>query len=215
MSLAHVRRSFAACVAALCWLCLAMIVDEFVTQSGSISEALWRTSMYFTNWTALLGAVLFTAIALGRAWFNRPGWMASMVVAVAIVLALYWTFYGFDNFVRSTWSSQFLHAVLPILVWVFWIAFTPHRRLGYPQILRWTAFPLLYVVYFVGYGHLTGSYAYDAANVTLKGGWRVGLLLTAVVTLILVLGWVIVAIDHMLPRRSGVLDRRLSERAGS
>ena len=133
----------------------------------------------FSTWANLLAAVALTslalsAFALGR-HFARPATfsgVAAVMLAVDLVYSL---------LLRSTWHPQGLefvadeglHDVMPALTLVYWWLAVPRRSLHWRHIADWLLYPLVYFVFLMLRGAVTGMYAYHFIDVGFVGYGRV------------------------------------------
>ncbi len=86
------------------------------------------------------------------------------------------------------WDNTVLHYIVPIAVLIDFIIDRPSRKLSFKKALIWIAYPLLYVVYTLVRGPITGWYPYPFLNPA-NGGY--GPVLVSVAGLLL-LGIIII-----------------------
>jgi hypothetical protein len=194
-------------IAVIAWLAvLVQIVSAAkVTAADGHSPILGvvNTLSYFTILTNLLVASVTTACLLrgdADTLLTRPSTQSAVALYIFVVGLIY------TLLLRATWSPTGLNAVLdtalhdvtPVLYVLYWFLFVPKGTLRWSLPLYWLIYPLLYVVYCVLRGALTGLYPYHFVDVTILGYPR-ALLNTALLLLgFWILGLVLVAIDHLL-----------------
>lgn len=131
--------------------------------------------------------------SIGR-WFGTPMVLGCATTSIIMVGLTY------HLLLRHIWQPQglqlladmVLHYVVPILAFVYWLAFTPRIKFGVFTPLVWCLYPLGYLVYVLIRGELLGSYPYYFIDVTSLGYDQVmlnsvGLLVAFIVVAILVL----------------------------
>jgi hypothetical protein len=209
-------------LALIAWLAVLMqiaLAVRTVTASGqSPVVGVINTLSYFTILTNLIVAIVSTASALrgdsdtSDSFLTRPSTMSAVAVYIFIVGLTY------TLLLRSIWEPTGLNAVLdvalhdvtPILYVLFWFFFVPKGTLRWSQPVFWLIYPVLYVLYCLARGAITGLYPYYFVDVTLLG-YPKALLNTV---LLLIGFWVVsliaVAIDRFAARSR--LNRTASQR---
>ena len=131
---------------------------------------------FFTILTNLLVASCLTVLVFNKQgkWrdlFSQPKTCTALAVYITVVGLVY-------NFIlRSLWdpngaqqiADELLHLVNPILFVVYWLAFVPKADLKWKDTWNWLWYPLLYSVYTLIRGALTGLYPYPFVDVTTLG----------------------------------------------
>lgn len=143
-------------------------------ESGSLPGAMWAMAIYFTILTNLAVAVAMGALALGRA---LPRMLILSLVAAIVGVGLVFHIALSHLIDPRGWdavANQGVHTAAPIMSAVWWLAFAPAdapehaggwRRLGW--VVVW---PVLYSIYVLARGAVTGEYPYpfiDLPNI----GW--------------------------------------------
>jgi len=191
-------RLYAALIALLAWLALAAAVYGWLGKMGGLRSALVQASTFYTNWTGLAAAVVFTGIALSFRPLGRPEVIGNMQVLVVVLALLYWGMTGVGGFLSSSPAEMFLHAGLPPMVVGFWLGFTPRRRMTQLLPPIWLAIPMAYMVHFMTIGARTGRYPYPAVDVGQRGMVDVMTVLACTLVIALLAGYAIVALDERL-----------------
>lgn len=144
------------------------------SRGGSMGAAIWTMLGFFTILTNLVIAVVGFVIARGR-W---PGWwpgtastLGCLAVNIVLVGIVYhWLLSGLWNPQGlHYWSDQGLHTAVPVLFFVFWIAYAPKAGLTYPHVLWWLIYPTGYFAYALIRGALDGWYPYPFIEVPKLG----------------------------------------------
>lgn len=132
-----------------------------------------RFFSYFTILTNLLVAICNTALWLnpGNRFFSSAGTQTALTVYILVVGIIY------NAVLRWLWQPQglqwvvdeLLHSVIPVLSLVYWGLFTARRRLEWKQCWPWLLYPLLYFVYILARGAVSGFYPYPFIEVNRIG----------------------------------------------
>ncbi len=137
-----------------------------------VSAAVWIMAGYFTVLTNTLVAASMMATAWGYVISSR--WTAALVVSIVMVgivdhtvLAWVWAPVGL-----AWWADQGLHTAVPMAMLAWWVAFS-QKDIGWGDLLWWLIWPLLYCVYAVWRGVVTGFWAYPFVDIDALGGFAV------------------------------------------
>lgn len=177
-----------------------------------ISSTIVRFFSFFTILSNIFVASCQTASALapdrpaGR-FFLRPGVRGAAVLYIAVVMGIYIALLdGLVPLTPAGWIiDRMLHYIVPPLFMLDWLLLTPHGDLRWQDAPRWVVAPLCYAAWTFVHGAATGYYPYPFIDVTKLGVARVALNSCAVALLFLLLGLALVALDHLLRGRRGVL----------
>ena len=209
---AKLRQIFLVLMATLAWLAvvvqIAVAANVVIAQGESALVGIVNTLSYFTILTNLLVAIVCTACALrGTAdtLLTRTSTQSATAVYIFVVGVTY------SLLLRSVWEptginavlNVILHDVTPIAFVLYWFFFVPKGTLRWSQPVYWLVYPLVYVIYSISRGAITGLYPYHFVDVTVLGYPRA---LTNTVLLLVgfwIVGLIVVAIDRLL-RRSTV-----------
>ncbi|MGR3455314.1 Pr6Pr family membrane protein [Pseudooceanicola sp.] len=159
------------------------------------AQVLWRLLGFFTNLTNGIAAWCFAAMAL-RGRFLTPFWMGALTLWVGIVSLVYYgvLFQPLEGL--SWWADLSIHAVAPLAVTLWWIAYAP-KRLSWHDAVVWLFWPLAYVIYAIGRGAATGVYPYPFID-PLQIGWDgVAIWFSGLGGVFLAAGLAIVALTHV------------------
>jgi hypothetical protein len=201
-------RSFAACIAAVAWTGLAIQLSLTYSKTGSIVASLWLLVAFFTIVTNLLVAVLFTVIACNRGRFLSESIVVGMmlsIVMVGVVNALLLQG-ALELSGGSGLVDKLLHVATPALVPIFWILYGRKGRLVWIDPVRWAIYPLVYLLYDMARGAITGKYAYPFLDVGAQGWSRTTLNALAIFAGFMVVGFGLVWADHFFGSRSAKIQ---------
>jgi hypothetical protein len=220
----NLKRTCLILLAVIAWLAVLLqiaLAVRIVTAAGqSPITGVINTLSYFTILTNLIVAIVSTAAALHSPTSNAPDSFLSRTSTFSAV-AVYIFIVGltYSLLLRSIWDPTglslvldvALHDITPILYVLFWFFFVPKGTLRWSDPVYWLIYPVLYVLYCLIRGAITGLYPYYFVDVTLLG-YPKALLNTA---LLLVSFWIValivVAIDRFVGRSR--LNRTASRHA--
>lgn len=178
-------------IAALGWFALiAQFILMFNARTTSTPEMVIRYFSFFTILTNLLVTVYSTTLIvwpaslLGR-FFNRPtvGTATNVyIIAVGliynVILRALWKPVGMQRVV-----DELLHTIIPFLFLLYWVLFLAKKELKWNAFFPWLIYPLVYCLYILGRGYLSGFYPYPFMDVT-KLGYKQVLLNSMGVTIV-------------------------------
>jgi hypothetical protein len=197
-------RVAAAAIAAIAWIGLIVQFFAVYQETSSTPLTLWILFAFFTITTNLLVAAVFTAIAAGRTALRSDGIVAGTMLSILLVGIIYaLLLHGRGELSgHSAVANALLHMVTPIVVPLFWIAFTPKGNLTRRHPLLWAIYPLAYLAYALVRGAATANYAYPFLNVTTLGWTRTAINALCIAIAFMLSGYAIVWIDDLIGSRS-------------
>jgi hypothetical protein len=200
-NLALARRA-AAIVALVAWIGLAVQLRASIGLAGSAGAALWAMFRYFTVIANLIVAVVFTALAAGRAASAALlGGVTLTILLVGVVYAV--LLHGLLELSGgAALADLLLHIVVPILVPLWWLAFAPKGGLARRDPLIWAILPLVYFGYGLARGANEGTYPYPFMNPA-KLGWHLVLFNAFMLAVgFIAAGNFLIMLDRLLARRT-------------
>ncbi len=155
---------------------LYIIVSNAIVNNNSVVSSIIKYFSYFTILTNILAALSLTlslimqSSALGK--FLRS---ASAKAAIAVYIIIVGIVYNLV--LRQLWDPKglqliadiLLHQVIPIAYTVYWVVFVPKSNLEWKQPFIWLIYPLLYLLYAIIRGAVTGHYPYPFIDVSQIG----------------------------------------------
>ena len=175
---------FRALLALVGWVALALqlhIVLENAAREGvALAMAIGNFLSYFTiltNAAIALGLTLSVLAPRSKVsrWFSTPSVQTSLTGCIIIVSLIYhaalakaWNPQGLQ-----WWTNFFLHDAIPVAFVLHWLLFVPKGNLNRRQPLLWLVYPLLYLIWMMGRGQVTGFYPYPFVDVAWHGYVRV------------------------------------------
>jgi hypothetical protein len=167
-------------------------------------SAAWRLVdffSYFTNTTAILAtATALLALARPASRLARPGVVAATAVYILVVAVTYqWLLRG-DPHGLALVADLGLHQVLPTLVILLWVLFTPKAGLSWRAPLVWLAYPAVYIAWLLALGAVRHHYPYFFADVAALGYPRALVNGAAFLSVFYLLGLATVLLGRWPPR---------------
>lgn len=165
----------------------------------------WRFFSYFTTQAVLL--VVLTSFTLARRVDrDAPGWRVARLDAlsgITITGLVHWVLlHPLDDFHGALWVSDTLvHIVVPTLAVVGWLLFGPRPRVTFRVVLAALIWPLVWLLYTMVVGGLTGWYPYFFLDLGDTGGAVVALYCVAILILLFVVCCLYWLGDRLLPGR--------------
>jgi hypothetical protein len=144
-----------------------------ITRHNLDHSLAWRTVdflSFFTVSTAIFAAAA-AAVTLLRpdSRLARPGVTAATAVYMLVVAVTYeWLLRG-EHHGLDYLANLGLHDVLPALVILLWLAFTPKRGLSWREPLAWLIYPAAYIAWTLIRGAAIHRYPYFFADVDKLG----------------------------------------------
>ena len=209
------KRPFAALIAILAWVGLAMqfafaIVNPAM-QDVSVAKRIIRYFSFFTVVANGIIAVVTTAIALvPESRFSRRVENGSVLTAAAVYISIVAVVYSL--FLRAVVNAQgwhlisdhIVHDAIPPLFVLFWLIYARKSDIGWLDPVKWLIVPVLYIAYSLIHGAFDSWYPYWFADVT-KLGYPTALKNSGFVLLaFLIFGFVFAAIGRILHRAESV-----------
>ncbi len=197
-----IARAAAAAIALTGWAGLIVQLIAVTDQVSSAAEAVWIILRFFTIWTNLLVAVVFTGLALGHPAFESRKLLGLTTLSIVLVGVVYVLLLrGLLDLSGDAATANFiLHYVVPSLVPLYWLLFAPKGGLHWRDPVLWAAYPLAYFAYALARGAADGKYPYpfmDIPNV----GWASALTTVGIILIAyLVVGTAFVWLSRRLDR---------------
>jgi hypothetical protein len=130
---------------------------------------------YFTIQSNIIAAVVLAYLALrpkdssllaARIRGAATLYMATTGIVYALLLS------GNPAAVAITlpWVNGVLHQIMPVYIVVDWIVLPSQRRLGFKDSLLWLIYPIVWLIYTLPRGAITGWYPYPFLNPAKAGG---------------------------------------------
>jgi hypothetical protein len=195
-----------ALIALVCWVGLALNFSATYANSGDVVATLWRLGHFFTIISNLALALAMTWLAFGGrvSPFLTSGLTLSILLVGIVYMLLLHGLHPLSG--GALVANHLLHYVSPVAMAAYWLLFTPHGRLRWPDPFWWSLFPLAYFAYVIARGAHGDGYPYPFINVSKLGAMRTTINALGIAAGFILCGFVLVLADRLL------LGRRRSKR---
>lgn len=123
----------------------------------------------------------------------------NIVIVLQVVFFICMAFISEFNF---SGAFLFLHIINPIIATIEFFVFTSCKKMqSIKLILSALIFPVIYLIYAIAYGYISGNWLYGIINVQEKGIGFVSVLVLFVAVGILFLGWIQYKINFWLSQK--------------
>ncbi|GAA5225248.1 Pr6Pr family membrane protein [Membranihabitans marinus] len=159
-------------------LCIAWfaILAQFVVmvqnRQAEMLETILRFFGFFTIQTNILVALFFTVSAFN---ITRPPFKVLLTKGSITALTAFILIVGsvYQIVLRSIWEptglqyvvDELLHTVIPLYMLGYWIFNVEKQDLPLKKVLNWLLYPLIYLVFVIARGSLSGFYPYPFLNI--------------------------------------------------
>lgn len=176
------------------------VVSYRLTGGGSVLYVLWIMGAYFTVLINLIVAITFGWM-LGTGKVGTAGWHGALILWIVTVGLIYNTILAeiWNPQGLGWWADLGLHTAVPLLCVVWWFVFAPKSPLTLWHPLRWAVLPLVYCVYALLRGQMTGAYAYPFIDLTVLGPGRTALNVVILTVGFVLAGYGVVLLARLLP----------------
>jgi hypothetical protein len=108
-----------------------------------------------------------------------------------------------DDFRGLLWASDTLiHIIVPVLVVLGWLVFGPRRRISVRVVVLGLVWPVLWLLFTLVVGRITGWYPYFFLDLAQTGPGGVALYCVAILILLFVVSCLFWTGDRWLPGRT-------------
>ncbi len=143
-----------------------------INRQADIIETIIRFFSFFTILTNILVAIFFTyrifsPSAKQFAIFNKKEALTALTTFILIVGLVY------QFVLRGIWEpkgiqfivDELLHTVIPLLMLIYWIAFSIKERSAFRDSVIWLLYPLFYLFFVLVRGSFSNYYPYPFLNI--------------------------------------------------
>lgn len=151
-------------------------IEKYLSQGRTVGGAIVQLWSYFTIQNNFLVALCLTLLLLspsskwGR-FFSKNTTLTAMCVYITIVCLVYQlilrgqhTQYGLFKL-----ADEIFHSVSPVLFVLFWLIFVSKTLIPWGKCFTWLIYPLIYLVYILIRGAVSGLYPYSFIDVSQIG----------------------------------------------
>ena len=192
--------------AAVAWF--AILLQYYITITKPGAPFLEATVRYFSFFTILTNILVALALTLpwlspdskpGR-FFTQPSVRTAILTYIIIVAVIY------HYLLAKLWNPQgwqlvadtIEHVVTPTLYVIDWVLFVPKGTVKWKSAFVWLGYPLVYAVYSLIHGAVTGFYPYPFINVGEFGYDKIFVNMGVLVLVFFGLGLALIGIDRRL-----------------
>lgn len=154
--------------------------------------------------TATFGILTFSKSSGIKNFISRNSVQSAVAVYIFIVGLIY------HLFLAQIWSptglqfvvDQLLHTIIPVVYIIYWFMFVRKGELVFRDAFRWVIYPLLYIIYIMIRGAISGNYPYPFLTVAKLGYPSVILNIVLIGIAYYIVGCIFVAVDKFLGKKS-------------
>ncbi len=171
------NRMFLFVLTGLGWFALiAQFYINLNKNTATTAETIIQYFSYFTILTNLILAICTTVLLLKpNSIFHRQSTLTALTVYILIVGIIY------NAMLRFLWHptglqivvDELLHTVIPIMFVMYWIMFVEKDQLSRKAVFPWMIYPVLYTIFILFRGSVTGFYPYPFINIAELGFQKV------------------------------------------
>ena len=203
-----IKTTFMALTALVAWFAIILqfyiSFSVYVTEGRTVGGILVQLLSYFTILSNILVAKSLTVSLLApTSKWGKYFSSASVTGAITVYIATVGITYNIilrnliilEGF--SILANELLHVVVPVLYVIYWILFTTRARLKWSEIYYWLIYPLIYLIYILIRGAISGYYPYPFVDVG-----RLGYSNVVINSLGMIAGFVVLSVLLILTGRS-------------
>ncbi len=188
-----------------------LTVRQANSNGKSLFDALVTYFGYFTIFTNLFVAIVFSLLSLG---INRRlgAWLESAAVKGCITTGILLVAIAYHLLLREIWAAQgaqwvadvILHYVVPAGVLADWCLSPRREALDWSLPLKWTAYPFVFLGYALVRGEIIGSYPYPFIDVSVLGYRQAVLEACVLLAVSLGLGFLLLGLSLLRPKAAAI-----------
>jgi hypothetical protein len=206
MRKASFRNILLAALSTIGWL--AIILQFYLLTTNrklSFASTVLQFFSYFTILTNILVAI-YSSISLLISpskkfnWFNSPRSATALTVYIVIVGLVY------NIILRFLWNptglqklvDEALHLIIPLFFLLYWFLFVPKGNLKWKNVLPWLLYPIIYLVYILARGSITGLFPYPFLEISTIGVGKVVINILVLCSVFFVMSLLFVGIGKLV-----------------
>lgn len=173
---ASIKIAFMALTALVAWFAIilqfSISFSILITEGRTFAGTLVQLLSYFTILSNILVAKSLTLSLLNPTGkWGKYFSSASVTGAITVYIATVGITYNIilrnliilEGF--SILANELLHVVVPVLYVIYWFLFAAKARLKWSEIYYWIIYPLIYLIYILIRGAISGYYPYPFVDV--------------------------------------------------
>ena len=188
-------------------------IPQWMNEGKTLSTSLIQFFSFFTILTNLMVAITTTcSLLLPRSPFGRFCAKPATVNAVTlyiIVVGLVYNLVLRSLYHPQGWgkvADEVVHSVVPLLYVVYWLTFAAKGSIQWKHAISWLIYPLLYLIYTLVHGAVSGYYPYPFMDVKVIGYTGFWLNSSYLFLVFLLLSFVLIGVDKYLGKKK---DKRV------
>lgn len=182
---------------------------KYMADGRTFGGAIVQLLSYFTIQNNILIALSLSVILLWPAsvwakFFLKFETLAAMSLYITIVGLVYQlilrqqgTKYGLFKL-----ADEIFHSVSPVLFILFWLFFIPKGNLQWSKAFTWLIYPLIYLIYVLIRGAVSGFYPYNFIDANLISYQQMAINAMLLLFAFLAVGTFFIAIDRFLKKET-------------
>ena len=200
---------YARVAAAIAWAMLLLQFGLSIQISWRNGHSAWHGAwMYFAFFTILTNLLAAFALA-AAAWRGSATALSSPNTVTGIAASIVLVGIAYNLLLRNVWNPQglqlladvTLHDITPVLFVGWWWLVAAEHPLRYAEIFRWAWYPVVYFVYAMLRGAVSGFYPYPFIDVPTLGVVQVIVNALAILAGFFAIAALLVAIARLRTRR--------------
>jgi hypothetical protein len=179
-------------------LSLSALITEIVV---SLERGIFNPANFFSYFTVQVNIIVVVTLLISAfmtAANRSPKWLdvlrsATTVYILVVGIGFAILLSGLEGIVLTAapWDNTVLHYITPLAVLLDFIFDRPRAKLQFKKSLAWITFPILYVVYSLTRGAITGWYPYPFLNPVNGGYGKVAITVGGLIVLGTILIWLV------------------------
>jgi len=168
----NIKIPYMAVLAIMIWIGLVIqfyiSTEKYLSQGRTFGGAIVHLLSYFTIQNNLLIALALTVLLLkplsswGR-FFSSPSVLSALALYITIVCLVYQIVLRREHTQHGLFKfcDEILHTLSPPLFILFWLRFVDKGKIAWSKAFNWLIYPLIYFLYIIARGAITGYYPYS------------------------------------------------------
>lgn len=189
------------------WTSWFAVITQFVlmlqNKQTSNLETIIRFFSFFTILTNTIVALFFSA-KLFTSKKNPLNFLNKNVALTATTVFILLVGIVYQIVLRSIWEpkglqkvvDELLHSFIPLFVFVYWFLYSKKEDLNFITFIKWLSYPILYFIFIISRGLVSGFYPYPFVNVDKLGWTKIGINFVLITITILILFVILVFIGR-------------------
>lgn len=208
----RIKMNYMAILAILIWIALVIqfyiSTNKYMHEGRTFGGAIVQLLSYFTIQNNFLVALALTLMLLwpeskwGK-FFSKPSVLGALSLYIIIVCVVYQLILRKEHTQHGLFRfcDEVFHSVSPPVFLIFWLVFITKGNLPWGKAFTWLIYPLIYFVYVIGRGLLTGYYPYSFLDHNKLTFERIGINFVFLLITFLIIGFALIGISRLAKKR--------------